>query len=206
MDVFPADGGQVQLELYMSGIGGQGIQLMAKILALAALHEDRHVLFASDYGHTMRGGSSIATVIVGARPLNALPVIAGADAALLMHHQYLEKPVSRLRPGALVVADSHLMELLPPMPQQKVVAAPASEIAREVGNPMTTGLALLSSFAAITGLVKTESLIEAMKSTVPSYRTQHIEKNAAALRLGAERATASHPIDLDAMAREGALA
>src|ERR1051325_1738899 len=189
-----------QLELYITGIGGQGIQLTAKILALAALHEDRHVLWTADYGFTMRGGSSIASVVIGARPLNALPVIAGADAAMILHHEYVDKPLSRLRPGALVVTDRQLLDKLPPMPDQEIVAVDAAGVAREVGSFMTGGLALLSSFCTLTGLVRCESLVEAMTATVPSYRTEHVEKNARAIRLAAQRAGLSHPIELEATA------
>lgn len=195
----------MQLEMFINGIGGQGIQLMAKVLALAALTERRHVLLAADYGFEMRGGSSIASIVLGSEPLNALPVLAGADAAVVMHNSSFEKPLSRLRPGALVVADKALAEYLPMLPDQRLVLVDATAVAREIGNPMTAGLCLLAGFAAVTGVVRTQSLVAAMKSTVPSYRTAHIAANERAITLVVERVSDFHPIDLDACVRVAAI-
>lgn len=188
----------MEWELYMAGIGGQGIQLMARVLALAGIAEQRHVQVTAEYGYTMRGGSSLATVVLGNAPLRALPVIAAARSALIMHHAYWDAPRQRLRPGALLVADDAIADKLPAMPEHTLVVVPASRIAKDIGNPMVAGLALLSAYAAVTGLVQVDSLVSAMKQVVPSYRRQHVETNERALREGAASATARHPVDLDA--------
>lgn len=187
----------MKLELYISGIGGQGIQLLSKVLAMAAIAEGRYVLLASEYGFTMRGGLSLATMVIASRPVTALPVIAAADAAIVLHQQYLDTPASRLRPNALVVTDVNIVDKLPPLPTQNIKAFDALGIAREVGSTMTAGLALLSYFNSTTGLVATDSLVKAMKELIPSYRSQHIENNEKAIRLAAERTPVSSPIDLD---------
>jgi 2-oxoglutarate ferredoxin oxidoreductase subunit gamma len=191
----------LDLELYICGIGGQGIQLVAKTLALAALNEKRHVLLASEYGFTMRGGSSHAMITIGSARLNALPVLANANAAMILHQDYLETPLSRLNDGALVITDKALLEKLPPLPRQTVISVDAAATAREIGNPMATGMVMLASFCAITGLVSNQSLIGAMETLVPSYRKQHIETNRRALALGEERTEERHPIDLSSSAR-----
>ena len=54
-----------------TGIGGQGVQLAAQVLARAATLEDRHVLYLGTYGGTMRGGNTDSTVIIGDRPLSS---------------------------------------------------------------------------------------------------------------------------------------
>ncbi len=42
----------------MTGIGGQGIQLLAKVLAHAAMREQREVMTFGIFKGTIRGGSS----------------------------------------------------------------------------------------------------------------------------------------------------
>jgi len=42
-------------EIYLSGVGGQGIQLAAKTLALAAMRGRRQVMLNAFYGFEMRG-------------------------------------------------------------------------------------------------------------------------------------------------------
>jgi 2-oxoglutarate ferredoxin oxidoreductase subunit gamma len=191
-------GNELEFELYISGIGGQGVQLVAKTLALAGLTEGRHAMLTGEYGSLMRGGSSLASVVIGNAPLRALPVIAQARAALVLHQLYWEAPRRRLRPGALIAVDEAIYCHLPQMPEQHVVRIPAMRIATQIGNPMAAGLALLAGFAALTGLVKTENLIAAMKQIVPSYRREHLETNEQALRLGADSVAAgSLSINLD---------
>jgi Pyruvate/2-oxoacid:ferredoxin oxidoreductase gamma subunit len=194
----------VEWELYMAGIGGQGIQLMAKVLALAGMAEQRHAMVTAEYGYTMRGGSSLATVVLGNAPLRALPVIAQGRSALIMHHAFWDAPRKRLRPGSLLVADAAIAEQLPAMPEHTLITVPATRIAIDIGNPMVAGLALLSAYATITGLVHTESLVDAMKQVVPSYRRQHVETNERALREGASGCgDYRYPVDLDAAEFKG---
>ena len=45
-------------------------------------------------------------------------------------------------------------------------------------------MVLAAAYAALTGLVAVESLVEAMRESVPSYRRQHLESNEKALRTG----------------------
>ena len=42
----------------MTGIGGQGIQLVAKLLAQAAIREEKQVMMFGLFMRTIRGGSS----------------------------------------------------------------------------------------------------------------------------------------------------
>ena len=51
----------MEREVLFTGIGGQGVQLAAKVLALAATRDDREVMSLGTYGGTMRGGKTDAT-------------------------------------------------------------------------------------------------------------------------------------------------
>ena len=66
---------------------------------------------------------------------------------------------------------------------------------------LTLGLIMLGAYNAITGLVSLDSLVDAMKELVPSYRRQHIETNERALRIGAENApVGAAKVNLDEVA------
>ena len=54
----------IEREILWTGIGGQGVQLAAKILALAATRDGREVMSLGTYGGTMRGGNTDATVVI----------------------------------------------------------------------------------------------------------------------------------------------
>jgi 2-oxoglutarate ferredoxin oxidoreductase subunit gamma len=174
----------LQLEVLLTGIGGQGVQLAAKTLAMAATAEGHQVLMSSHYGGEMRGGQTEASVVVADEGLRTVPILESVWSAFVMHSRYWPGVEARLRPGGVVVANSSAASDIPDG-DYRVIAVPAGEIAVEVGAAMSAGFVLLGAYSAVTGLVGLEALVGAMKELVPPYRTQHLAVNEAALRAGA---------------------
>jgi 2-oxoglutarate ferredoxin oxidoreductase subunit gamma len=175
----------MEYETFVSGIGGQGIQLISKMFAVAAMANGRHVMLNGVYGGEMRGGKSLATVVLGLEPLRALPVTAQASAAVVLHGNFWEAPRERLRANALILADSEISAQLTTEPGQTFVEVAATRLAREIGNSLVGGMILMSAFATATGLVTTEQLLVAMRSLVPPHRAQHLAANEQAIHAGA---------------------
>jgi 2-oxoglutarate ferredoxin oxidoreductase subunit gamma len=191
----------MEFAFFVSGVGGQGVQLMCKVMALAATAENRYAMLSSDYGGQMRGGSSLGTVVVGNSRLRALPVVPKANSAIALHHLYWELTAPKLRPNSLIVVESSMADELKHKDGHRVITVPAIKLAVEIGNPMSMGLIMLGAYNAITGLVSLDSLVTAMKELVPSYRRQHIETNERALRIGAENApVGAAKVNLDEVA------
>jgi len=182
--------GTLQIEVLLTGIGGQGVQLCAKALAMAATAEGRQALLSSHYGGEMRGGQTEASVVVADSGLRALPILPSAGSAYVMHSAWWAPVRDRLRPGAVVVANSTVVEegLFEdsdrPVADMRVFMVPATAMAADAGAPMTAGFVLLGAYAGVTGLVSTDALVGAMKELVPPYRRQHVEANEAAIRSG----------------------
>ena len=177
----------MQREVILTGIGGQGVQLAAKTLAMAATAEGRQVMMSSHYGGEMRGGQTEASVVVGDSRLSCVPIIESTWSAFVMHPRYWSGVAQRLRPGGVVVANSTVTGDLP-AGTYELHAVPAGDIATELGAPMGAGFVLLGAYGAITSMAATDSLVSAMKELVPPYRTQHVAANEAALRAGADYA------------------
>ena len=177
--------------MLLTGIGGQGVQLCAKALAMAATAEGRQAMLSAHYGGEMRGGQTEASVVVADAGLRALPILPWAGSAYVMHAAWWPPVRDRLRPGAVVVANSTVVEgsLFADESAEggadvRVFMVPAAAMAAEAGAPMTAGFVLLGAYAGVTGLVSGDSLVEAMKELVPPYRRQHVEANEAAIRSG----------------------
>jgi 2-oxoglutarate ferredoxin oxidoreductase subunit gamma len=166
-----------------TGVGGQGVQICSKALATAANDEGRYTMLIARYDGGMRGGMTNAEVTVGDAPLRALPIVPSAWAAFVMSPAYWHTVSDRLDPGAVVVVNSSLVALS--VPEARLFEVPANDIAAELGNPLSAGFVLLGAFAAITGLVSLDGTVAAMRQLVPSYRTEHLQANEAALRAGA---------------------
>ena len=177
----------LEREILFTGVGGQGVQLAAQVLARAAMLEGRHVMLLGTYGGTMRGGNTDATLVVADAPISSPPIVSRAWALLAMHHQFFAPLRGKLRPGSLLVANSTVFDA-PLDPAWRVFEVPATARATELGSPVVGAMVLIGAFARITGMVSLASLEEAMRACVPSYRRQHVELNERALRVGFEQA------------------
>jgi 2-oxoglutarate ferredoxin oxidoreductase subunit gamma len=180
----------MQREVLLTGIGGQGVQLCAKALALAATAEGRQALLSSHYGGEMRGGQTEASVVVATADLRSVPILPAAWSAFVMHDRYWPGVAARLRPGGVVVANAETAGATEPSGDDADGAGyrwfpvPATDIAVAQGAAMSAGFVLLGAYAAVTAMVGIDALVAAMKELVPPYRTQHVVANEAALRAG----------------------
>ena len=174
----------MECEVLLTGIGGQGIQLAARTLALAAVAEGREVMVFGAYGGSMRGGNTDATVVVGDGPLRSPPTVDDAWSALAMHHQYWEAVRERMRPGGIVVVDTSVFQGDVATPDCTVVGVEATTVAADLGNARAAAMVALGAFAAATALVGLDALVTATATVLPPYRSQHAEANARAVRAG----------------------
>ena len=177
----------MEREILMAGIGGQGVQLAAAILAEAATREGRHVLSLGTYGGTMRGGNTDATVVVADRPVVSPPVVSRCWAALVMHPRFAAPTCEKLTPSSLVLVDSDVfatagVEL--ELREAARIDLAAQALAREADAPRAAALVLLGALCSATGLVPLDALVDAMTALVPSYRQEHVEANTRALTVG----------------------
>ena len=101
----------MERELVLTGIGGQGIQLAAQVLARAAIAEGRSTQMFGSYGGMMRGGNTEATLVIADGPIEAPPTVAhdlvgDRDAPRLLGAD--DRP--KLRPGSLVLVNTTVFE------------------------------------------------------------------------------------------------
>jgi len=170
----------------MTGIGGQGVQLAARVVTLAALAEGRHVQLFGSYGGMMRGGDTGATIVVGDGPVESPPTIAATWSAIVMHHDYWEPTQRRLRPGSVVLLNSTVFDKPVDWSGLHLVEVPATELAGTVGSVMAASMVMIGAYAAATRLVHLEGLVTGIGEALPEYRRQHRELNERAVRAGYE--------------------
>lgn len=173
----------MERELLITGIGGQGVQLAAQVLARAGALEGRDVMYLGLYGGMMRGGNTDSTVVVGDGPIEAPPVVSKAWSSIAMHDQYWAPIEPKLRPDGLVLVNDATFSAQIHAPVT-VIRVPATNVATDLGNPLGGAMVILAAYAATTGIVELASLVDAMRESIPPYRTQHIAANERALRAG----------------------
>jgi Pyruvate/2-oxoacid:ferredoxin oxidoreductase gamma subunit len=168
--------------ILLTGIGGQGVQLAARTLAVAAVKSDLEVMVFGDYGGLMRGGNTDATIIIGDDPLRSPPTVAWASMALVMHHEYWSGVRDRLIPGSVVVIDRSVFKGETGL--EHAIEVEATAVATEMGNSRGGSMVALGALAAATGLLELPRLTEAAYEVLPSYRADHAKANADALAAG----------------------
>jgi 2-oxoglutarate ferredoxin oxidoreductase subunit gamma len=194
----------MESEVVFSGIGGQGIQLIGKCLALAAIRQGRYAMLAADYGGEMRGGPSQVSVVLGDEPLRALPILPSFGAAVLMHHKFADFVHQRLRPDGLLVVNTSIVPLESLSHPGPKVGLAVTEIARELGAPQAAGFVIVGAYCELTGVVETAAVDAAMRSLLPPYRAHHADANARAIEAG--RAAAEQAASMGAPVTVGGTA
>jgi 2-oxoglutarate ferredoxin oxidoreductase subunit gamma len=176
----------MERELVLTGIGGQGVQLAAQVLARAAIAEGRSAQMFGSYGGMMRGGNTEATLVIADGAIGAPPTVAETWSAIFMHHDFSEPTRAKLRPGSLVLVNSTVFEGSFDPDEYRVVEVPATDLAVDLGNIMTASMIMLGAYVAATGMVEVDSLDAAVTESLPAYRTQHVARNLAAIGAGFE--------------------
>jgi Pyruvate/2-oxoacid:ferredoxin oxidoreductase gamma subunit len=172
----------LERELLLTGIGGQGVQLAAQILAKAAITAGRDVQVFGSYGGMMRGGNTDATVVVGDGPIQAPPTVTNAWSAVLVHPDFAPPTLARVRPDGLVLFNATLFESAP---RVGALGVPATSLG---GAPVNASLVMLGAYLAITGMVGLDLALAAVDDALPSYRKQHVPGCRQALRTGYDAA------------------
>jgi 2-oxoglutarate ferredoxin oxidoreductase subunit gamma len=180
----------MEREIIISGIGGQGVQLLAKLLAQAAVREGRQVMTFGMFMGTIRGGSSESTVVVADADIVSPPIVPRLWAVLAMHGAGLPALVRKVRPGGVLFYNRSLVPEPSGWNEVHRVGIPATEMAKATGQVLAAGMIALGAFARATGVVTVASLQTALADVLPAHRRRLIDSNARAIARGAEYAAA----------------
>ena len=121
-------------QLIVSGIGGQGVLFLTRVIAQAAVNREMPVLTAETHGMAQRGGTVLSTIKIGdfASPL----IRTGqADAGLFLWEANLPVHRTLLREGGQILINAG--------GAGEGVRIDASAIARELGSAVLANLVLL---------------------------------------------------------------
>jgi Pyruvate/2-oxoacid:ferredoxin oxidoreductase gamma subunit len=177
----------MERELLMTGIGGQGIQLAAQVLARAAIANGTNVQLFGSYGGMMRGGNTEATLVFADEAIESPPTVAHAWSAIVMHPEHAASVTPRVVDAGLLLVNSSLCagaDIDRQRDRVRVADVPATELAVDAGNIMAASMVMVGAYAALSRVVTLESIGAAIEASLPSYRTQHIELNQRAVDSG----------------------
>ncbi len=144
-------------KIVVAGFGGQGVLSLGQFVAYAAMYEGMEVSWLPSYGPEMRGGTSNCSVVVSDRPIGS-PIIATPDTLIAMNKPSLDKFVSKVKKGGLIIVNSSLIKDKVERDDVRVLYINANEIALEAGNAKTANIVVLGAFIKMTGILKAEDV------------------------------------------------
>lgn len=176
------------LQIRIHGRGGQGVVTAAELLALAAFEQGRHAQAFPSFGSERTGAPVVAFCRIADHEIRLREPVLEPD-CLIVQDATLFKAMDVFqglkREGYVLInsnkawADLHVDEAVQRLPKGHAVIVPASDIAmKHVGRPLPNA-ALLGAFAALTGLVRIESVEKAIEE---AFTGRIVEANVRAAR------------------------
>ncbi len=172
-------------EIIVAGFGGQGVLSMGKILAYAGLMDNLEVTWMPSYGPEQRGGTANVTVILSDQAISS-PVLDTYDAVVALNQQSIDKFESRVKPGGILIYDTYGIHRAPERKDIKVYGIDAMEAAIEMNNTKTYNMIILGALLKLKPMVPIESVMKALKKTLPERHHHLLPLNRDAIMRGME--------------------
>jgi 2-oxoglutarate ferredoxin oxidoreductase subunit gamma len=173
----------MEKKFIISGFGGQGVVFAGKLLAEAAMRDDKLSTYFPSYGVAMRGGAAKCDVIVADEEIGS-PVIDAADVVIAMSIEAKRKFEPLLRPEGLFVVNSSLVSEESGRKDIETIAVEATAIAGEMGNTRVATLICLGLVAGRTACVDLNSFFASLEAKAAKFGPELLALNKQALQKG----------------------
>ena len=168
---------------FISGIGGQGVQVLCKALATVVDACGMNMCLYPWYQGQRRGGATYGRLIISDERVGA-PEKRNYDIVVLLDEASLRDYGNKRKRGGTVVVNSDLIKEVP-FDDVTVLAAPFSSTAESTGNERCFNLVVGGYLAACTKVVPAEKLrAELLKRT--ARNEQQAETYGKAFDLGVQ--------------------
>ena len=172
-------------QVRMHGRGGQGVVTAAEMLSIAAFMEKKYAQAFPSFGSERMGAPVVAFCRISDKEIRLREPISTPD-AIIIQDKTVIKPANALNGivnGGYLLVNSNDCDM--PLPNHlKTKCIDATQIAIEqVGRPIPNSV-LLGSFAALTGIISIDSVIQAINT---KFAGAVAEKNVKAAQIAYEK-------------------
>lgn len=135
------------------GEAGQGVMTLGKFLADATCGStDKNVTFFPSYGAEQRGGTANCYVVISDEEIGA-PLGDVMDDLIVMNSASLQKFLPKLKQGGRLFLNSSIVADEIPRQDVKVVKAPVTELALELGSAKVLNIIMLGVYVGCTEVI-----------------------------------------------------
>jgi len=155
-----------QLELRLSGSGGQGLITAGIILAEAAIKDHKNAIQTQSYGPEARGGASKAEVIIGSEDID-FPKVTVPNMSLILTQVACDKYGKDISESGTIIIDDSI-ELPEGVKAKHIFKLPIIEAARnDIGKEIVANIIALGVIVELTNIVTKESLEATILKRIP---------------------------------------
>lgn len=173
----------MRVEIRFAGFGGQGIIKSGIIVASAAcIHGGKNAVQTQSYGPESRGGACKSEVVISEEDID-FPKIVEPDVLVVMSQHAYNSYADDVKSGGTIIMDPDMIPSEKKLKGLKVYKVTATKIAAQLGRRIVANIVMLGAFVAITGLVDTDAMKDAIKENIPKGTE---ELNLAAFEKGYE--------------------
>lgn len=143
----------METNLCVAGFGGQGVMTLGKFLASATCDStDKNVTFFPSYGAEQRGGTANCFVVISDEAIGA-PLGDVMDDLVIMNGPSLQKFLPTLKQGGTLFINSSIVADQIERSDIKIVKAPVTKLALELGNAKVLNVIMLGVYVGFTNVI-----------------------------------------------------
>lgn len=168
--------------IIIAGAGGQGIMVLGKVIAEAAMKEGKYTTWLPSYGAEVRGGTAHCMVVISDDPIGS-PYVDQADTLIAMNGPSLERFKPRLKKGGLLMVNRSLLSSV----QREACLGegyPLSEEAMALGNMRVANMIALGVYMVRKNLLHESTIYQVVEAIAPPDKKRLIRINKQALKRG----------------------
>jgi 2-oxoglutarate ferredoxin oxidoreductase subunit gamma len=176
-----------RFEIRLSGLGGQGIITLGKIMGQAlALDHGYYVTQTQSYGPEARGGASRSDLVISSKPIS-YPKTISLDLLVALSQEACNKFFTNLKPDGFLFVDTSMVAQTP---TNIFLGLPLTQMARKIGLVQTTNIVTLGALTHFLPFMRAASVRKSLKSILPS---KIIDINIKAFNAGFNAAKKEYP-------------
>jgi len=167
--------------IIIAGAGGQGIMMLGKLMAQAAMNEGRFVTFLPAYGAEVRGGTANCMIVISDAQIGS-PLVEEADSLIVMNEPSLVRFAPKISNTGTIFINSSLI------PEAALASGslrfPFTEISGGLGNIRAANMVALGCFCEKTKIIAIKTVMDIIDESTPVAKKEIGMLNKKALEAG----------------------
>jgi len=154
-----------RFEICLSGLGGQGVQTLGKILGQAlALGHGYYVTQTQSYGPEARGGASRSDLVISSSPIS-YPKTDKIDLLVALSQEACNRYFGLIKPGGALMVNTSLVKQIP---TNRYLGLPFTDLAQDkLGLPQAMNTIVLGAMTFLLPFARRTVIKKSLEQTLP---------------------------------------